>query len=264
MEFFATSGSLPIHISDSKKGDKAILLLHGYLETLYIFDEFSEALQKEGFRVIALDLPGHGLSGSNPEINTIEFAADTATDILKICGVEKAYIAGHSMGGYVAQMCIKKYKEHYNGLILLNSTPFADAPEKRQDREREIELINNGKLLALAALSIPKMYATENLRKFDDKIEETVEICETHDPAGIAACLRGMMQREDSCQTLYNTEKALLIFGNDDKFIPTGKADEIASNCNKANIKRLMPCGHNSFIECKKECVDAIKEFATE
>ena len=95
MEFFATSGSLPIHISDSKKGDKAILLLHGYLETLYIFDEFSEALQKEGFRVIAIDLPGHGLSGSNPEINTIEFAADTATDILKICGVEKAYIAGH-------------------------------------------------------------------------------------------------------------------------------------------------------------------------
>ena len=97
-----------------------------------------------------------------------------------------------------------------------------------------------------------------------DKIEETVEICETHDPAGIAACLRGMMQREESCQTLYNTEKALLIFGNNDKFIPTGKADEIASNCNKANIKRLMPCGHNSFIECKKECVDAIKEFATE
>ena len=199
------------------------------------------------------------------DLNPIEkVAKDIGTVVLKVVSTPFNFV--HDKLDEMAEKnnLYKKYKEHYNGLILLNSTPFADAPEKRQDREREIELINNGKLLALAALSIPKMYATENLRKFDDKIEETVEICETHDPAGIAACLRGMMQREESCRTLYNTEKALLIFGNDDKFIPTGKADEIASNCNKAKIKRLMPCGHNSFIECKKECVDAIKEFATE
>ena len=137
MEFFATTGSLPIHISDSKKGDKSIILLHGYLETLYIFEEFSEALQKEGFRVIAIDLPGHGLTGSDPEINSIEFAADLATEVLKICGVEKAYVAGHSMGGYIAQQCIARHPETYEGIILLNSNPYADAPEKKADRERE-------------------------------------------------------------------------------------------------------------------------------
>lgn len=264
MEFFATSGGVPVHISDTKKGEKSILLLHGYMETLYIFNEFSEALQKRGFRVISLDLPGHGLSGSDPEINTMEFAAERVTEVLNICGVEKAYIAGHSMGGYVAQMCLKKFRERYNGLILLNSTPFADAPQKREERKREIETISNGKLLALATLSIPKMYAEENLRRFDDKIEETLEICETHDPAGITACLRGMMEREDNCQTLYNAEKALLFFGNDDKFISNEKADLIASNCPNARIERLKSCGHNSFIECEKECADAIKSFAEE
>ena len=117
------------------------------------------------------------------------------------------------------------------------------------------------KLLSLAALSIPKMYAAENLRKFDDKIEETIEICEAHDPAGITACLRGMMQRADNCSTLSNAEKALLFFGNDDKFISTQKADQIASQCPKAVVVRLTPCGHNSFIECQKECVEAIKSF---
>lgn len=264
MEYFATSGRVPIHISDTKKGEKCILLLHGYLETLYIFNEFSEALQKRGFRVISLDLPGHGLSGSNPEINTMEFAAERVKEVMNICGVEKAYIAGHSMGGYVAQMCYKKFKERYKGLILLNSTPFADAPEKRSNREKEIELINNGKLLTLAALTIPKMYAEENLRRFDDKIEETVEICETHDPAGITASLRGMMEREDTCQTLYNAEKALLFFGNDDKFISNEKADLIASNCPESKIERLKSCGHNSFIECEKECADAIERFTEE
>lgn len=261
MEFFATTGSLPIHISDSKKGEKTIILLHGYLETLYIFEEFSEALQNEGFRVIAIDLPGHGLTGSNPEINSIEFAADITTEVLKISGVEKAYVAGHSMGGYVAQQCLARHPETYEGIILLNSNPYADAPEKKADREREIELINNGKLLSLAALSIPKMYAAQNLRKFDDKIEETIEICEAHDPAGITACLRGMMQRTDNSETLSKAEKALLFFGNDDKFIPTQMADQIATLCTKAVVRRLAPCGHNSFIECQKECVAAITAF---
>ena len=102
MEYFAISNGIPVHILDTKKGDTTIVLLHGYLETLYIFNEFIEMLEKK-YRIIAIDLPGHGLTGSDKEINTMEFCAQTVADVLKKSGVEKAYIAGHSMGGYVAQ-----------------------------------------------------------------------------------------------------------------------------------------------------------------
>ncbi|MEF9932330.1 MAG: alpha/beta hydrolase, partial [Bacteroidales bacterium] len=109
MEFFAISNGIPIHILDTKKGDTTILLLHGYLETLYIYTEFIELLQNK-YRVIAIDLPGHGLSGSNKEINTIDFSAAVAADVLNICKVNTpVYVAGHSMGGYVAQECIKLF-----------------------------------------------------------------------------------------------------------------------------------------------------------
>ena len=46
MEFFAISNNIPVHIYDSKKGDQTIVLLHGYLETLYIYTEFSFLLEK--------------------------------------------------------------------------------------------------------------------------------------------------------------------------------------------------------------------------
>ena len=36
MEFFATAANIATHIEDSQKGEKTILLLHGYLETMYI------------------------------------------------------------------------------------------------------------------------------------------------------------------------------------------------------------------------------------
>ena len=122
MEFFAISNNIPIHILDTKKGEKVIFLLHGYLETLYIFSEFIELLEKE-YRVIAIDLPGHGLSGSQKEVNSMDFCASVVADVLNICKVDESaqvYVAGHSMGGYVAQSCIRLFPSKFNGIILLN------------------------------------------------------------------------------------------------------------------------------------------------
>lgn len=261
MEFFAISNGIPIHILDTRKGDKTLLLLHGYLETLYVYSEFIELLQNE-YRVIAIDLPGHGLSGSAKEINTMDFSAAVATDVLDICKVDTpVYVAGHSMGGYVAQACMKNHASRFKGLILLNSLPAADSPEKRGDREREIELINSAKLYALATLSIPRMYAPGNLRRFDDKIQETIEITETHDPAGIVACIKGMMERPDNSEFLLTPDNLLLIFGDKDNFISLEKAEETALKYPKATVLILPGTGHNSFIEAAAETAAAVRKF---
>ena len=58
MEFFATSNKIPVHISDSKNGDTVLVLLHGYLETLYIWEDFRSLLDSR-IRTLAIDLPGH-------------------------------------------------------------------------------------------------------------------------------------------------------------------------------------------------------------
>ena len=260
MEYFAISNGIPVHILDTKKGDTTIVLLHGYLETLYIFNEFIELLEKK-YRVIAIDLPGHGLTGSDKEVNTMEFCAQVVADVLKKSGVEKAYIAGHSMGGYIAQNCIKHNPELYNGIILLNSTPNADSEEKKADREREISLVLGAKLGQLAALSIPKMYAAANLRKFDEKIEETVEITETHDPKGIVACIKGMMERADTKDVLKNAPKAMFIFGTDDKFITEEIREKLIGECPSVKAVTIPETGHNSFIENPEAVLAAIEEF---
>ena len=126
MEFFVTAGGIPVHILDTRNGNKTLLLLHGYLETMCIWTDFIDLLSKK-YRVITIDLPGHGLTGtapksndSSPSVNSMEFCAGVIKDIMDICGITSAYIGGHSLGGYIALACCRLYPDRFDKLILFN------------------------------------------------------------------------------------------------------------------------------------------------
>ena len=55
------AGETPMHVADTERGEQCVVLLHGYLESMLVWDEFVDLLKKD-LRVITLDLPGHGVS----------------------------------------------------------------------------------------------------------------------------------------------------------------------------------------------------------
>ncbi|MCR5827856.1 MAG: alpha/beta hydrolase [Bacteroidales bacterium] len=260
MEFFATAGNVPVHINDTNAGEKTLILLHGYLETMYVWNEFADVL-KDFCRVITIDLPGHGLSCGAP-VNTMDFMAMTVKGVLDKCGVEKAYVAGHSMGGYAALAFCRLFPEAAEGLLLIHSNPYPDPAEKAADRAREIEDIRAGRLMSLAEAAVPKMYYSENLRRCDDKIIETIELCDTHDPEGIISCLKGMMQRGDSCELMQNPPVPILaIMGDHDNFMPMAKIEAMKEEFPKVRFEIVENTGHNSFIEEPDKVVQIVKSF---
>lgn len=261
MEYFVTAKGTTLHVSDSGKGDKTLLFLHGYLETLYIWEDFRELIP-ESFRFISLDLPGHGLSGSHPTSNDISFVADVLADLMKKKSLTDVAVIGHSMGGYIGQMCIKNHPDIFTSLVHFNSNPFADSPEKKAARLKEIEVVENGKLLTLAQLSIPNMYAKSNLRRMDFKVQETIEICETHDPYGISASLRGLMSREDNVEFLKSTKTPILfVFGDSDNFMSVDSANEILRLIPNAKGVIIPSTGHNSFLEEPQKVAQVLLDF---
>lgn len=261
MEFFITSNGIPVHVSDTGAGDTTILFLHGYLETLYIWDEFSDLLGGS-FRRISIDLPGHGLSGTHPVSNDMEFDADAAAGILDKLSVASAVVIGHSMGGYVGQAMLRKYPERVSALVHFNSNIHSDDPDKRQQRLREISFIENGRLLSFAQIAIPNMYAKSNLRRCDDKIQETIEICETHDPFGISATVRGLMERPDNEEFLKSVKTPLLfVFGDSDIYTGIDAAKNILAAVPAAEGCFVPESGHNSFIEQPQTVMEALSDF---
>lgn len=273
MESFVIAGGISVHIWDTKDetpsaAEKPVLmLLHGYLETMYIFNELIEIL-KDRFRIITLDLPGHGLTDSaQPDakgisVNTVQFDVPVICEVLDKCGVEKVYLAGHSMGGYITLECIKECPQRFEKAILLSSHPYPDASEVAANRQREIDVVQAEKLELLASASIPKMYFEENLRRCDEKINETVELCQTHDPQGIIASIRGIAERPNLESVMENPPVPLmLVYGDHDNYLPLERVEQMKQSY-KAVTYRLIPStGHNAFIENTEETAKALLEF---
>ena len=260
MEFFSTAGNIATHIEDSKSGERTILLLHGYLETMYVWEDMFRELSRD-YRVIRIDLPGHGLTCSAP-VNTVELMATVAKGVLDICSVERATVIGHSLGGFVAVKCCQLFPERFDKIILLNSHPYAEIPERAAMAVREQEVIEAGKLMQLAELSIPKMFHPSNLRRLDETIREIIEMCETHDPAGIVSSLKGMIQRPDSSDFMASTDiPALAICGETDTLVTEEIREKMAAQCPKVRLEVLRECCHNAFLEQSERTMELIKAF---
>lgn len=260
MEFFATAGNIATHIEDSKVGDKAVLLLHGYLETMYVWEDMFRELSRD-YRVIRIDLPGHGLTCSSP-INTIEMMATVAKGVLDVCGVKTAAVIGHSLGGFVAVKCCQLFPDRFEKMVLLNSHPYGENPERVALSVREQAIIEDGRLMQLAELSIPKMFHPSNLRRLDEQIREITELCETHDPAGIVSSLKGMVQRTDSGEFLASTDiPALAICGETDNLATAEIREKMRQQCPRLRLEVLPECCHNVFLEKPERTLELLREF---
>ena len=259
MEFFTSAQGCSLHLSDSQTGEPVLLLLHGYLESLDVWEDFLPLLPAS-LRIVCLDLPGHGLSVGRKDVNGMAFSALAIYGALQSCGVKEAYVCGHSLGCYVALEMARQFPDFVQGLALLYGAPYADSEERKG--EREISAIEKGKLARVAALSIPKMFAVRRQKALSEKIEEMIELCEVHEPEGIIACLRGMGERADHTEFLNTFAKPLLwIFGKKDRFILEEQAQCILRNFPQGQGILLEGVGHCCFLEEAQATAASIKSW---
>ena len=169
IEKFIMAGPTALHVCDSQEGDRCIVLLHGYLESLLVWSDFVPLLYKK-VRVVTLDLPGHGISVVQSEVHSMDFLADTVADAIRALGIERCTLVGHSMGGYVALAVCERHPELLDGLVLLSSTPNPDTEEKAENRRREIALVKAGKKELLARVAPAAGFAEENRARMQDTI----------------------------------------------------------------------------------------------
>jgi pimeloyl-ACP methyl ester carboxylesterase len=254
-----TLNNKQVSFTDEGKGTP-IVLLHGYIEALNVWEDIAKKLF-ENFRVITIDLPGHGNSPVFDKIHTMEFMADYVNEILTHLYINKCVMIGHSMGGYVTMEFLSKYPEKLTGFSLFHSTPFPDSEEKKQIRDRLINAIKQGKKVQLAKEHVEKTFAPENLSKFVQEIGFLKIIAINTSDEGTIAALEGMKIRKNHSQTLSNTPiPGLWIFGEKDNFIST-KAKDLLKVPENIKIEILKNSGHQGFIEEKEKSLKILKDF---
>lgn len=255
------AGSTPMHIADSQRGDKCVVLLHGYLESMLVWDEFA-ALLKESVRVVTIDLPGHGVSMVTSQVHTMEYLAECVALAMEALGIERYSVVGHSMGGYVALAMVEKYASRLESIVLLSSTTSADSQEKCDRRRREIELIKAGKKNMLARLVPHAGFAPENVKRLKDYIEDIGELILMTEDEGVIAILGGMIERKSRGELLRQSGVPhMFIFGRHDYYIPVETAEEMIAADPTARVVWLEHSGHMGFYEEPELCAQAILEM---
>lgn len=249
-----------INYSDKGSG-KTIVLFHGYLETHEIWDGFAEELSKS-FRVIAIDIPGHGKSGKIAETHNMDLLAEAVDTVLSTLNIDKAFLVGHSMGGYVALAYLANYPKKVSGICMFHSTPFADTDEKKANRDREIALIRQGKQESIFNVNVPKGFANDNLVPLKNKVDWAIGLARKCEPDGIIALLEGLKSRPDRQTLLKETSTPVLfILGKKDNYIPFDVMYAVAQRTLKGEVLTLDNSGHMGFLEEQGLCLEALSSF---
>ena len=109
-------------------GDRALVLVHGWMMSGAVFDDLAGALDTTDLKLVLVDLRGTGDSDRPESGYTLQQYARDVWSVIEHAGLERPVIVGHSMGGQVAQLVAASRPDAVAGLILLNPVPATGLP----------------------------------------------------------------------------------------------------------------------------------------
>ena len=148
-------------------------------------------LLAENIHCFSPDLLGFGES-ANPKIHhSINLQVECLADFLKALKLEKVYLAGNSLGGWIAASYALKYPEQISGLILLAPEGVAAEGQKKEWQEKRWLFYFSPLIIKLLRLIMPLI----KLIGWEEKIARNLEVRKT------------LLQSSTACQLLFNRKK---------------------------------------------------------
>ena len=249
--------NINVYYNDTGQG-KAVVLLHGFLETSEMWNAIVSELLKTN-RVICIDLLGHGQTGSLGYIHTMETMSDVVYAVLNHLRIDKAKFVGHSMGGYVALALAEKHAQLFDGLCLMNSTFEADDAERKilRARANDMAKINYENLVHM---SFTNLFAAESRIRCKQDFDMALHIAQQTSVQGYIAAQKGMAIRPDRYHALKNVSgKKLIVIGKKDTLI---NREYIQNKIKNTTIAcEELSEGHMSHIENKSELTYILIRF---
>lgn len=267
-----TDGLLATHTyRTGRTGLVPLVLLHGFPLDHRMWDDVVDLLPGDR-TVLALDLPGLGASPSGedvadafgaPATPSLEIVSDAVAATLRAAGVERAVVAGLSMGGYVAMALVERHPDLVAGLGLLDTKSTADDDAARANRLRIADtVLAEGEVDAV--LGMRRTLLGETSQALRPDLVERLELwIRSQGPAGVAWSQRAMAARPDRTQVLAGFGgPALVLVGAEDEVTPLVAARHLEAALPAAELVVVPRAGHMSSIESPEPVAAALDALA--
>lgn len=239
-----------IHYSKTGQG-KPVVLIHGFPNDSTAWANIVPALA-EKYQVILPDLPGAGQSPLPGQPLTMALLAASVLEVMDHEGIDKAILAGHSMGGYTAMEFAAHYPGRVQGISLVHALASGDNEEKKENRRKAIALIRKGRAeqeMFLKGMA-QNLFAAGFRAQHPEVVKEIVARGMRLSAASLTAFYQAIMDRSDKKALLPGFDFPLQwIIGDEDTATPMKDALE---QCHLAPVNKVSlytPCGHMSMEE---------------
>lgn len=123
------AGAGALHVERYGHGGRAVLLVHGFATSSFVWRTVGPALAAAGHTAYAVDLLGYGESDRPIEGNySIAAQAEYLDRALATLRVPRATVVGLGVGGGIVQRLTLRHPARVDGLVLVNSVAFNDCP----------------------------------------------------------------------------------------------------------------------------------------
>ncbi|WP_028377343.1 alpha/beta fold hydrolase [Leeuwenhoekiella sp. MAR_2009_132] len=246
-----------LNYTDNGNGEN-LCLLHGFLENKEIWDPFLTKLT-EHYRVISIDLPGHGESSLLAAGNTMVDMAHAVHSVLRECGIAKVKFIGHSMGGYVALAYAETFPQEVMGVLLMNSTPEADTLKRKELRKHGIKVAKTN-YEALISMSVVNLFTQKFRANLEEEIQRTKSTALATSQQSYIACQGAMALRADYSnlfkQALF---KKKIVLGAQDTLLDSSHLTRKFSNQDVEVV--ILDGGHMLHLENPNDLMKHLIQF---
>jgi len=259
----AVINGITVNYRDQGQGTP-LVFIHAFPLSQAMWQPQVDAL-RESYRIITLDLRGHGESDTVLWNFTLDDYAADVIGLLDHLGIDKAVFIGLSMGGYTVWSLCRHFMERIHALVLADTRAQADSPEGKAGRLTMAQTAFQNGTEAIADLMIPKLLASSTIQRRPEMVEKIRRIILQNTPAGIVVDLMAMASRPDSTDLLpLITRPTLVIVGEEDVATPVGESRYIADRIPGATLVTIPGAGHLSNYEQPEAFNRALCSFLNE
>ena len=237
-----------------------VAFIHGFPHNRTLWAPQVSALVDRA-RCIALDLRGFGESSRNGPFAVDQYADDLAM-LLRTLGIERAVVAGLSMGGYIAFAFWRRHREMVRALVLADTRAGVDSEETRAKRVALIELARTRGSDAVADGQVIGMIGKSTREKRPALIDDVHRMMASASIEGIRGALEAMLGRADSTPTLPTIDvPTLVVVGAEDVLTPVGEAEILHDAIRGSRLEVIEQAGHVSNLERPAAFNHVLSEF---
>ncbi len=269
---FEPQPGVKVHYTDEgNREGRTLILVHGFAASTHAWRPWVQRLSAD-YRLIAIDLPGHGLTETPAGYRaTLEGNAALVDALANEAGVRRFVLAGNSMGGAVSLSYAMAHADRLDGLVLVDAAGWPGEDGKKAGGPPFfVGLFNNPVGHGFMKLFDPRLFAEGGLKDayLDEKLV-TDELLKRYVDMAMGTHHRDVLLGQQSQPVKSWTPEdfrriaipTLVMAGEQDKLIPVDDSRAIAAAIPGAKLVTYAQGGHLPMEQLPDETVRDLRAF---